>query len=141
MKDVRRALDRLHYYQPVHVLGTGDPIAIALLTAAGADSFDGLEWCRFVLDSRSSRLYPIQNYDFFKWQDEISLIGSRLEDTRNEQQLTWLGKIAVHNVEFYVNFMRKLRRALADERMLVEFMTKLLPVDGMDQVRVLLWRN
>ena len=142
MIQIRAALNELCYYQMVHVLGTGDPISIALLSAAGADSFDGLEWCRYVLDSSDARLYPVQDYDFFRWQDELSEFKSNdmIERTENEV-LTWLGRLAVHNIEFYLNWMERLRESIVDERKLVGFMTKLLPDGGVDEIWPSLWEN
>ncbi|HEY1265194.1 MAG TPA: toll/interleukin-1 receptor domain-containing protein, partial [Terriglobales bacterium] len=69
---IRRALDELGYYQSLHLLGTGNPLTIAILAAVGADSFDGLEWCRTVADSQSGRLYHMQQYDLFRWQSEAA---------------------------------------------------------------------
>ena len=139
MKQIRNALNELLYYQPVHVLGTGDPISVALLSAAGADSFDGLEWCRFVLDADRARLYPMQDYDFFRWQDEVSPFKPSAGEQEDSQTLTWLGRVAVHNIEFYLGWMKDLRRALSDETRLVEFLTKLVPGNELDDVRSVLW--
>lgn len=139
MKKIRTALNELVYYQPVHVLGTGDPISLALLSAAGADSFDGLEWCRFALDSEAARLYPIQDYDLFQWQDKLSPFNTDMIDTEEEDALTWLGKVAVHNIDFYVHWMQDLREVLGDERRLIEFMTRLLPGNELGEVRSVLW--
>ena len=139
MKKIRLALDELYYYQPVHILGTGDPIAIALLSAAGADSFDGLEWCRFVADDESARLYPIPDYDFFRWQDKLSPFIGNMSD--GEQELSWKTKMAVHNIEFYTNWMAEFQEVLRIENRLVEFMTNLLPNNGMNEVREILWED
>ena len=141
MKRIRSALNELLYYQPIHVLGTGDPMSLALLSAAGADSFDGLEWCRFVLDSAFARLYPIQDYDFFKWQDRLSRFSRGMSEDDGMEALTWLGRVAVHNIEFYTSWMEKLREALSDERRLIEFMTKLLPGNELGDVRQVLWND
>ena len=142
MRQIRSALNDLCYYQPVHVLGTGDPISIALLAAAGADSFDGLEWCRFVLDADKARLYPIQNYDFFRWQDKLSKFKpDSSEDDSEGTALTWLGQLAVHNIEFYSTWMTLLHDALDDEMMLVKFLTKLLPDDGVEEIWQVLWKT
>ena len=141
MKRIRSALDELLYYQPVHVLGTGDPISLALLSAAGADSFDGLEWCRFVLDEEYARLYPIQDYDLFKWQDKLSKFNLGTSENDEMQTLTWLGSVAVHNIDFYTRWMKNLRKALSDERLLIEFMTKLLPGNELGDVRPVLWSD
>ena len=139
MKRIRNALNELRYYQPIHILGTGDPISLALLTAAGADSFDGLEWCRFVLDAQYARLYPIQDYDLFQWQDSLSTLGTAAAENGDSQALTWLGRVAVHNIDFYLNWMESLREALTDERRLIEFMTRLLPGNELGDVRAVLW--
>lgn len=139
IKEIRSALNQLHYYQPIHILGTGDPIAIALLSVAGADSFDGLEWCRFVLDALSQRLYPIPDYDFFRWQDEMSQFIVDMGD--GEQELSWMAKMAIHNIEFYTDWMTRFREALVDDIKLGGFMEKLLPDKGMEEVREILWED
>ena len=141
MKNIRTAFNELHHYQPVHVLGTGDPISIALLSAAGADSFDGLEWCRFALDKDQARLYPIQDYDFFRWQDETSPFAAAISANDGNQQLTLLGQMAVHNIDFYLSWIEELRDVLGDEKRLVEFMTNLLPKGGMSDIWDVLWNN
>ena len=65
VRRIRGELDKLPFYQPLHLLGTGNPWSIAVLAAAGADSFDGLEWCRVVVDRNSDRLHHFQHFDFF----------------------------------------------------------------------------
>ena len=72
MRKIREALNELYFYQPVHVLGTGNPASIALLAAAGADTFDGLEWSRYVADGETKNLHHFQHYDLFKWQDAFA---------------------------------------------------------------------
>lgn len=57
MLAIRNALDELGRYVAVHLLGTGNPISIALYSAMGADSFDGLEWCQTVVDHDTARQY------------------------------------------------------------------------------------
>jgi hypothetical protein len=69
---IRIKLGELHRYQPIHILGTGNPISIALLTAAGADSFDGLEWCRFVANAEDATLHHFQHYDLYEYQAKLA---------------------------------------------------------------------
>ena len=52
VRRIRRVLDNTGRYRLIHILGTGNPYSILLLAAAGADLFDGLEWCRTVADLR-----------------------------------------------------------------------------------------
>lgn len=74
VKAIRAALNDLGRYVALHLLGTGNPISIALYSAMGADSFDGLEWCQTVVDHETGLLYHLSQADFFAgqtaWGDE-----------------------------------------------------------------------
>jgi hypothetical protein len=45
---IREKLSDLDRYVALHLLGTGNPISMGIYVIAGADSFDGLEWCQTV---------------------------------------------------------------------------------------------
>jgi len=134
MLGIRQSLRELYFYQPIHVLGTGTPISIALLAAAGADSFDGLEWCRFVADAESARLHHFQHYELFQYQAKVAVspITARaaLDDNVN-----YAGKTIFHNLDFYTRWVDKLRSAIGNDKRLVEFMTEILPKGAMAQAR------
>ncbi|WP_439408536.1 toll/interleukin-1 receptor domain-containing protein [Bradyrhizobium sp. DASA03076] len=134
MRRIRETLNELYYYQPVHVLGTGTPVSVALLAAAGADSFDGLEWCRFVADNETKTLHHFQHYDLFKWQDDFALSAVTLE-ARKDPAVRYAGRTIFHNLDFFTNWMDELRSALGDDKRLVEFMTTLLPKRTMTLAR------
>lgn len=63
VKAIRRKLNELGRYQPLHILGTGNPISIAALAACGGDSFDGLEWCRTAANFETNNLMHFQQFD------------------------------------------------------------------------------
>lgn len=109
MKRIRAALDTLPFYQPVHLLGTGNPWSIATLTAAGADSFDGLEWCRVVVDRYENRLNHFQHFDFFLWQavsaNEFTQAAVQSDD------IHFAGKVAIHNLDYYAELAGRLQDA------------------------------
>lgn len=110
MMAIRAKLSGLPFYQPIHLLGTGNPWSIAVLTAAGADTFDGLEWCRVVADMENDRLYHFQHYDFFTYQTgvaESDVARSAFVDDK----VDFAGKAAFHNIDYYTNFMNDLREA------------------------------
>ena len=134
MRKIREALGTLRTYQPVHILGTGNPKTIALLAAAGADSFDGLEWCRFVVDGVTATLHHFQHYEFFRWQDALSGVSSITQAAAKDEAIGYAAKAIFHNLDFYSSWLEKLRIALKSERRLVEFMTNLLP-RNMDDAR------
>ena len=70
VRRLRQALDKLGFYCPLHLLGTGNPLSIAVYAMAGADSFDGLEWCQTVVDHQTGKLFHFQQWDLFKDQTD-----------------------------------------------------------------------
>ena len=101
---IRNALNQLDRYVAVHLLGTGNPISIALYSAMGADSFDGLEWCQTVVDHDTGLLYHLSQADFFAKQTAWFDAG-----------LSFQARTLVHNLEFYASWMQRLRTAIANE--------------------------
>lgn len=65
---IRTKLNKLGQYYPIHLLGTGNPLSIILYSICGADSFDGLEWCRTVVDHSNGLLLHFSHWDFLKHQ-------------------------------------------------------------------------
>lgn len=63
VKAIRRALNDLGFYQPLHILGTGNPTSIAALALCGGDCFDGLEWCRTAANYETHSLLHFQHFD------------------------------------------------------------------------------
>lgn len=101
---IRKALDQLDRYVAMHLLGTGNPISIALYSAMGADSFDGLEWCQTVVDHNTGLLYHLSQADFFTKQT-----------TWFDAGLSFQARTLAHNLEFYTSWMQRLRVAAANE--------------------------
>ncbi len=99
---IRRALDGLGFYCPLHLLGTGNPLSMAAYAMAGADSFDGLEWCQMVVDHETGMLFHFQHWDFLRGQTEWGENGV----------LPYIQSALMHNLEFYRGFVLDLRNAL-----------------------------
>lgn len=106
MRRLRQALDALPFYQPVHLLGTGNPWSIAALAAAGADSFDGLEWCRVVVDRDTNRLNHFQHYDLFAGQSAVSAVTRAAVA---ENGFPFAVRAALHNLDYYDDLTRQLQ--------------------------------
>lgn len=102
VRRLREALDELGVYFPLHLLGTGNPLSIAVYAMAGADSFDGLEWCQTVVDHESSKLFHFHQWDLLRnqtsWGDNYTL--------------PYMQSALMHNLEFYRTFMAELRESL-----------------------------
>ncbi|MFA0889227.1 MAG: hypothetical protein ACC613_09090 [Synergistales bacterium] len=99
---LRQALDELSFYCPLHLLGTGNPLSIAVYAMAGADSFDGLEWCQTVVDHDTGRLFHFQQWDLFKNQTSWG----------NNGALPYIQSVLMHNLEFYQAFLAELHETL-----------------------------
>lgn len=98
---IRQALDSIGHYVGLHLLGTGNPISLALYSLAGADSFDGLEWCQTVVDHETGLLYHFSQSDFFRQQTAWG-----------EGDISFQARTLAHNLEFYADWMHRLRQAI-----------------------------
>jgi hypothetical protein len=105
VRQLREALDELGFYCPLHLLGTGNPLSIAVYAMAGADSFDGLEWCQTAVDHETGKLFHFQQWDLFKDQTNWG----------NSRALPYIQSVLMHNLEFYRTFMAELREALMND--------------------------
>jgi len=105
VRAVRSALDELGFYCPIHLLGTGNPISILVYALAGADTFDGLEWCKTVVDHDTGLLYHFHQWDLLAYQTEWG----------RKRVLPYAQSVLMHNLTFYTSFMRELRNALISD--------------------------
>lgn len=95
---IRAALDRSCPGCALHLLGTGNPISILIYAIAGADSFDGLEWCETVVDPQSARLHHLQHFDFFGRAGEFS-----------DAKGPYRARAYAHNLAFMWDWMRRVQ--------------------------------
>lgn len=100
IRAIRASLDSLGRYVFLHILGTGNPISLAVFSLEGADSFDGLEWCQTVVDHESALLFHLSQADLF--------IG---QTTWSDADLPFHIKSLAHNLEFYRDWMVRLKKA------------------------------
>ena len=98
---LREQLNNSGRYVGLHLLGTGNPISIALYSWAGADSFDGLEWCQTVVDHESGFLFHLSQADFFRQQTSWGDGG-----------VSFQARTLAHNLNFYSDWMKRLREAV-----------------------------
>jgi hypothetical protein len=109
--EIRAKLDSLGWYQPIHLLGTGNPFSIALLCAAGADVCDGLEWCRTVIDRDTYRLLHFQHYEFFAHQAgsaRTAIVREALEDP----EIPYGAKVGFHNLEVFAQLEAEIQSGI-----------------------------
>lgn len=101
VKAIRESLNASGRYVALHLLGTGNPISIAIYSICGADSFDGLEWCQTVVDHETALLFHLTQADFFRGQTGWA-----------DTDLSFQACTLAHNLEFYMDWMSRLRKAL-----------------------------
>lgn len=102
VRKIREALNTLDVYCPLHLLGTGNPLSIMAYALAGADSFDGLEWCQTVVDHDNGRLLHFQQWDLIRHQT----------DWDQSFELPYIQSVLMHNLKFYREFMANLQQAI-----------------------------
>lgn len=99
---LRKELNKLNDYTYIHLLGTGNPHSLLLLSLAGADSFDGLEWCQTTVDSKSGVLHHFQQRELIK--DDCNFC--------NDPELDYMLKTLGHNLIFYNEWMKKIQDSI-----------------------------
>lgn len=104
---LREKLNDTGRYVGLHLLGTGNPISIALYTWAGADSFDGLEWCQTAVDHDTGQLFHLSQSDFFRKQTEWG-----------DEDLSFHPRTLAHNLTFYADWMHRLRQAVHEDNVI-----------------------
>ena len=97
VEEIRSALNATGKYVALHLLGTGNPISLAIYTMAGADSFDGLEWCQTVVDHETATLFHFSHADFFQKQTKWG-----------DMAVDFYPRTLAHNLEFYCMWMERL---------------------------------
>jgi hypothetical protein len=105
---IRRELNKLGTYTPIHLLGTGNPLSLLLFSVFGADTFDGLEWCQTTVDSDTARLLHFHQRE---------LLSEKLfwkRENRMGYQVTTL----LHNITFFHDWMARVRNALINDDVL-----------------------
>ncbi|MBT3484242.1 MAG: hypothetical protein HOG03_06750 [Desulfobacula sp.] len=118
IRKIRSKLNKLDKYQPLHILGTGNPISMMLYTFAGADSFDGLDWCQTVVDFESGTLHHPLHLDLYKHQSNWG----------NDKAISFFSRCYLHNLEFYKNWMLSLHNSLVNnqaEKMMQKYLSSM----------------
>ncbi len=112
---IREKLRTIGRYQPIHILGTGNPLSILILAAAGADLFDGLEWCRTVADRDTGFLFHHQQFDFFKTQSKEMARYEIVREAMVKPGTNLNFKMGLHNLDFFYAWMEDLQDNIQEE--------------------------
>ncbi|MBX3349141.1 MAG: TIR domain-containing protein [Nitrospira sp.] len=128
VRDIRRALNELKRYYPLHLLGTGNPLSMIALAAAGADSFDGLEWCRTVADYDRGYLFHFQQFEFFSQMYLHRVQDRRVRDLIEDPCTRYSLKVLGFNVDFFKDWTRSMQEMIHSRQ--IEHLLKNIPNIG-----------
>ncbi len=128
VRHLRRALDSLGKYYPLHLLGTGNPLSMIALAAAGADSFDGLEWCRTVADYATGLLFHFQQFECFSQAYLPRIQDQRVRLLIENTAATYGAKVLGYNVDFLKDWTRTMQNMIHSGQ--VETLLKAVPNIG-----------
>lgn len=109
VRRIRDGLNGLQRYYPLHLLGTGNPLSMAVLAAAGADAFDGLEWCRTVADYDKGYLFHFQHLDLFLESQLTRIRDPRSRLLLQSNDVPFATKALIYNVDFFADWSRTMR--------------------------------
>lgn len=99
---IRKKLNELQAYVPLHLLGTGNPVSIMIYSLAGADSFDGLEWCQTSVNHRDGKLSHFQHWDFLKKPERYETLA-----------LPYDRRVLASNLDYMRSFMLNLEAGIS----------------------------
>jgi len=128
VRDIRKALNNLGKYYPIHLLGTGNPISMIAFAAAGADSFDGLEWCRTVADYNNGYLFHFQHFDFFRDHCLSRLQSHEIRRMIEDPQASYVAQVLSYNLDFFNDWTKTMQDMIASGQ--VEHLLKYIPNIG-----------
>ncbi len=107
--EIRKALNKTGTYFPLHILGTGNPITMISLAAVGADTFDGLEWCRTVADYTNGHLFHFQHFDIIRKHCESMIRLPIVRQLVNDDEVPYSMQVASYNLDYYQDCIRTMQ--------------------------------
>ena len=128
VRDIRKALNGIGKYYPLHLLGTGNPLSMIALAAAGADSFDGLEWCRTVADYNNGFLFHFQQFEFFSQAHLNRIQEQDIRHLIESPGTPYSVKTLSYNVDFFKDWTRTMQRMIHSGQ--TEILLKMVPNIG-----------
>lgn len=128
VRDIRKALDEIGKYYPIHLLGTGNPLSMNALAAAGADSFDGLEWCRTVAEYHTGFLFHFQQFDFFSQVQLNRIQDAGIRHIVENPSIPYSVRTLSYNVDFFKDWTRTMQNLIHSRQ--TETLLKAVPNIG-----------
>ena len=109
--EIRKRLDDYDGRNILHVLGCGNPYSMLLYSFCGADTFDSLDWLRFVANPNDySCLHDFAYLDFLNCKCRVCA-----EMPYGNSH--YLERVLLHNLLFYQNFVMQIQSLIRDNNL------------------------
>ena len=125
---IRKHLDQTGKYYPLHLLGTGNPLTMTALASAGADLFDGLEWCRTAADYTDGTLFHFQQLECLLESCRSRIQSDQIRQLVSSPGTPYRAKTLSYNVDFFQDWSRTMHNLIHSGQ--VETLLKALPGIG-----------
>jgi len=112
IKKIRITLDKFNKNSILHVLGCGDPITIAVLAYAGADTFDAVDWNRWLINNKNLQYINLKHAILLDC-DCKECINGKYEG----RELSYR-----HNLTFYEQYLFDLQNSIYNDNILIDFL-------------------
>jgi len=112
IKKIRETVNKYNSNGLIHVLGCGDPISMAVMSYAGADSFDSVDWNRWVINPNTMESENITHINIIDCDCEACT--EKIMDDRD--------RAYKHNLLLYRRYIEDLRYAIGSGIPLITFL-------------------
>ena len=99
IKKIRGVLSKSNPTNLLHILGCGNPFSIVLFSFAGADSFDSVDWSRWIIDPKTLQFMDLNHLPLINCSCKIC----------KRRKMDPITRALLHNLLFYQMFLQKLR--------------------------------
>lgn len=127
-RTVKKIRDEISKNRPdliIHVLGAGNPASILCYSLLGANSFDGLSWCRSAIDPSNGQEHDFSQMGLFKCNCKACL-----------EEKSYTNKTLLHNLIFYNNFCKEINESVAEGK-IQALLNKYLPKGASEELKKL----
>ena len=109
---LRRILNDNDCRNLLHILGCGNPKSMLLYSYCGVDSFDSLDWLKFVINPDN---YSINDFAHLELLDCKCRVCAELPHKNRGQE--YLEKALLHNLLFYQNFVKHIQSLIRNDNL------------------------
>lgn len=124
--ELRRILNGNDHRNLLHILGCGNPLSMLVYSYCGADTFDSLDWLKFVINTENFSINDFSHLELLNCKCRICT-ESPYKNTE------YLQRALLHNLLFYQNFIMQLQSLIRNNN-LKAYLHKYIDESIMDEI-------